>query len=91
MLFGDGSVGRIYGSNSAFFLRPTGAVGGVHAGVEFSEGQVVDARMDREASFERAEVLTKRVAIGAANAFQQQAFVAESAGEKLQGLFSDDP
>ena len=60
VLFGDGSVGRIYGSNSAFFLRPAGAVGGVHAGVEFSEGQVVDARMDREASFERGEVLTKR-------------------------------
>ena len=47
--------------------------------------------MDREAAFERGEVLTKRAAIGSANAFQQQAFVAEAAGEKLQGLFSNDP
>ena len=58
--FRDGSVGKVYASASAMLMRPLGSKGVAHPGVDYSVGSKVEARLDHEATFERAEVVSRR-------------------------------
>ena len=60
LAFRDGSVGKVYASVSAMLMRPLGSKGVAHPGVDYAVGAKVDARLDREAAFEHAEVISRR-------------------------------
>jgi hypothetical protein len=60
LVFRDGSVGKVYASVSAMLMRPLGSKGVAHPGVDYAVGATVDARLDREAAFEHAEVISRR-------------------------------
>ena len=62
--FRDGSVGKVYASGSAMLMRPLGSKGAAHPGVDYDVGMKVEARLDHEATFERAEVVARRPADG---------------------------
>jgi hypothetical protein len=65
LVFGkDGSVGKVYASASAMFMRPVGARSAAHPGLEYEVGSKVEARLEHEAPFERAEVVSRRAVDG---------------------------
>ena len=41
-------------------MRPLGSKGATHPGVDYEVGMKVEARLDHEATFERAEVVARR-------------------------------
>jgi hypothetical protein len=64
VVFRDGSVGKVYASGSAMLMRPLGSKGAAHPGVDYQLGAKVEARLDHEATFERAEVVSRRAVDG---------------------------
>ena len=58
--FGDGSVGKVYATSSAMFLRPIGAKSAANPGVEYDVDQKVEARLGHEEAFLRGTILSRR-------------------------------